>query len=122
MASGASHHLGTARVPITKSTLTFFPNSERENPVTRQFLCSTLGPMLPVATADSEQLLEITAYNRTEEFVARFFGVDSETIRGWRKRGQGPKYKKINGKLIRYSLADLTAWAESQPGGRGPIA
>lgn len=76
--------------------------------------------MLPVATADSEQLLEITAYNRTEEFVARFFGIDSETIRGWRKRGQGPKYKKINGKLIRYSLADLTAWAESQPGRRGP--
>ena len=78
--------------------------------------------MFPVLAADSDHLLEATAYNRDERFVARFYGVDTETVRGWRKRGRGPRYKKINGKLIRYSLTDLTAWAESQPGpdGRTP--
>jgi Helix-turn-helix domain len=72
--------------------------------------------MAPILTANSEQLLESTAYNRNERFAARFYGVDTETVRGWRKRGRGPRYKKINGKLIRYSLEDLIAWAESQPG------
>jgi len=72
--------------------------------------------VFPILTADADHRLEVTAYNRDERFVAHFYGVDAETVRGWRKRGQGPRYKKINGKLIRYSLADLTAWAESQPG------
>jgi hypothetical protein len=69
-----------------------------------------------VLTANTRDLLEATAYNRDERFVADFYGVEPETVRGWRKRGRGPRYKKINGKLIRYSLADLTAWAEGQPG------
>jgi hypothetical protein len=40
-----------------------------------------------------------------------------ETLRTWRKKGIGPPWRKINGKLIRYSLAELVAWVKSQPGG-----
>ena len=71
--------------------------------------------MLPIATTQTDQILAQTAYNRDERFAARFYGVDIETVRGWRKRGCGPRCRKINGKLVRYSLADLVAWGESQP-------
>jgi len=72
-------------------------------------------PMTPSTTTEADQILEQTAYNRDERFVARFYGVDVETVRGWRKRGTGPRCRKINGKLIRYSLSDLISWGESQP-------
>lgn len=75
--------------------------------------------MSPVETANSSILLQNNAYNRSERFTAQYFGVGIETVRGWRKRGTGPKFKKINGKLIRYSLNDLITWARLQPGSGG---
>jgi hypothetical protein len=58
-----------------------------------------------------------TAFDRNEKFVARFFGVSVECVRGWRKRQIGPPHRKIGGKLVRYSVAGLTAWAQAQPAG-----
>jgi hypothetical protein len=66
---------------------------------------------------DTAREVEVVAYNRTEQFAAEFTGTRPETLRTWRRKGSGPPWKKINGKLIRYSLAGLIAWMESQPGG-----
>jgi len=74
------------------------------------------------ATTQLPADLQVTAHNRDERFAAAYLGVDFETVRGWRKRRTGPPWKKINGKLIRYSLADLRAWVESQPAGGGVAA
>jgi hypothetical protein len=74
------------------------------------------------ATTQLPADLQVTAYNRPEGFAAAYLGVDVETVRGWRKRRTGPPWKKINGKLIRYSLADLRAWVEAQPAGGGHAA
>lgn len=75
-------------------------------------------------TSKTEQLpegLQVTAYNRNEHFAAAFLGVHVETLRGWRKRKTGPPWRKVNGKLIRYSLSDLTGWVQAQPtGGDSP--
>jgi len=63
--------------------------------------------------------LDHDAFNKTEEFAARFCGLSVETIRGFRKRSVGPKFRKIMGKSIRYSIASLTEFMESQPTGGG---
>ncbi len=49
-----------------------------------------------------------------ERQAARFFSVSSEALRAWRRRGKGPRFYKIGGHLVRYSVADLVAWKESQ--------
>ena len=72
--------------------------------------------MSPV-TASTEQELEINAFNRDERFAARYLGVAVETLRGYRKRNRGPEYRRIGGRLIKYSLASLRSFADSQPRG-----
>lgn len=66
--------------------------------------------------------LDATAHNRNEQFAAAYLGVHVETVRGWRKRRTGPPWRKVNGKLVRYSLEDLAAWVRSQPTGGGVVA
>jgi len=78
--------------------------------------------MQPVTTqsAPSQTLppeLKHAVFNRNEDFAALFLGVNKETLRGWRKRGIGPVYKKPGGKLVRYSVTSLLVFMESQPGG-----
>ena len=67
------------------------------------------------------QELQISAYNRDEGFAAAFLGVTIGAMRTWRKKRCGPPWRKI-GKLVRYSLADLKQWVESQPAGGGKAA
>jgi hypothetical protein len=55
---------------------------------------------------------------RDERFTANRLGVSVETLRTWRKRGVGPRYRKL-GRCVRYSLADLDAFVEAQPTGGG---
>jgi len=71
--------------------------------------------MSPADTVQPNPLLDQTAPNLDENAVARYFGVKAETVRGWRKRGCGPRPIKLNDRLIRYRLVDLVAWAESRP-------
>ena len=73
--------------------------------------------MISLDAALLPQELDLTAHNRDERFAAAFLGTKTETLRTWRKKGIGPPWRKINGKLIRYSLAELIAWVKSQPGG-----
>lgn len=48
----------------------------------------------------------------TEKDAAAFLSVSVRTIQDWRFRNTGPKYKKL-GRLVRYSVADLSAYTES---------
>ena len=45
--------------------------------------------------------------------LAEFLTNKPNTIEGWRIKGMGPKYLKI-GRLVRYRLADVEEWIESQ--------
>lgn len=77
--------------------------------------------MLSATTSDKTlpANLDREAFNKTEEFAARFCGLSVETIRGFRKRSIGPKFRKIMGKSIRYSIATLIEFMEQQPTGGG---
>jgi hypothetical protein len=44
--------------------------------------------------------------------AALILGVEIETLRTWRVRKQGPRYRKF-GRLIRYGLADLRSYADA---------
>jgi hypothetical protein len=77
--------------------------------------------MATLQTAHLPHELNLTAHNRDERFAAAFLGTATETLRTWRRRGIGPPWRKINGKLIRYSLAELIAWVNSQPGVREDV-
>jgi hypothetical protein len=70
-----------------------------------------------VATESTDQELTLTAFNRDEKFAARYLGVAVETLRTYRKKHRGPEYRKIGGKLVRYSLKSLRAFVDSQPRG-----
>lgn len=65
--------------------------------------------------------LQLLTYDKTEFDVARFFRRSVQTVRRDRQQGRGPQYKKIGG-LVRYSLQDILAWVDAQPGGGQKIA
>lgn len=46
--------------------------------------------MLTTEQTQPIKSIDINAYNRNERFAAEFFGVDIETVRGWRRRGSSP--------------------------------
>lgn len=43
--------------------------------------------------------------------AAKHLGLSEKCLEKWRYRGTGPRYLKL-GNRIRYTLKDLTAWAE----------
>ena len=47
----------------------------------------------------------------TEKDAAAFLSISVRTIQNWRFHNTGPKYKKL-GRLVRYSIVDLSAYAE----------
>jgi hypothetical protein len=65
----------------------------------------------------AESLENLSAY-RDEVFVAAFLGVKRQTVRGCRKKRCGPRWYRINGRLIRYRINEVIRWANSQPGGQ----
>lgn len=70
--------------------------------------------MIPSLMSSSAVNLPPDAPNLDVRHVARYFGVSVETLKLWRRRGRGPRSFKLEGKLIRYSLADLVEWKELQ--------
>lgn len=52
----------------------------------------------------SDELLECT------DLVARLLGVKPRTLEGWRRRGCGPPFIRLSGRVIRYNRADLERW------------
>jgi predicted DNA-binding transcriptional regulator AlpA len=53
---------------------------------------------------------------KDKKYVARYFGVSIQTVDRWIIHGGGPRYMKI-GSLVRYSLEDLAAFADSRAHG-----
>jgi hypothetical protein len=45
--------------------------------------------------------------------AAEYLGVDVRLLENWRSQGRGPRYRKFS-KLVRYSLADLRAFADAR--------
>jgi predicted DNA-binding transcriptional regulator AlpA len=67
-------------------------------------------------------LVSPDASTTTPEYVttseaARMLGISAATIRTWRTRGGGPPARRIGaaGRLVRYAVADLRAFAEARP-------
>ena len=65
-----------------------------------------------------ERSFEIELLNESQ--VAQKLGVSIATVRRWRVLKVGPRFRKIGSASVRYALADLKAWVESQPSGGGP--
>jgi hypothetical protein len=65
---------------------------------------------------------QIDAGYRDERFAAAYLSVSVDTLRGWRRRRQGPRFLKLGAKSVRYSLRDLISFAEASPGGGGTAA
>lgn len=51
-------------------------------------------------------------YINEKQFSKRF-SIPLSTLRNWRFRGQGPPYKKISSRMIRYSLKEVVEWIEN---------
>lgn len=51
----------------------------------------------------------------TEFELAAYLGIKVATLRKWRVLGQGVPWIKINGSLVRYRLADVSAYLDSCP-------
>ena len=49
----------------------------------------------------------------TTEELAERLGIPAETVKRWRKVGDGPPYLHV-GKHVRYRLADVEAWERSR--------
>lgn len=49
------------------------------------------------------------------KLAARWIGgVSERTLEGWRRRGTGPRFVRIEGSGVRYLLADLESWRAEQ--------
>jgi predicted DNA-binding transcriptional regulator AlpA len=56
--------------------------------------------------------------NRDQEYVnekelSKYASIPLPTLRNWRFRGQGPPYKKLSRRMIRYSLKEVQKWMEN---------
>ena len=46
--------------------------------------------------------------------AARYLGVSEAALRLWRSRGEGPRYFRAGGKLVRYRRLEIDAWIEAR--------
>lgn len=51
-----------------------------------------------------------------ETEAAAILGARVQTLRNWRWRGEGPCYRKIGLRLVRYHRADLASFAAGEAG------
>lgn len=47
--------------------------------------------------------------------AAKVIGLSEQTLRKYRVQGNGPRFAKVNARVIRYRLADLRDWMEGRP-------
>jgi predicted DNA-binding transcriptional regulator AlpA len=52
-----------------------------------------------------------------ERALSRMIGIAVRTLQRWRLTGRGPRYRRIGGDAVRYSVADVEAWLAQQPAG-----
>jgi predicted DNA-binding transcriptional regulator AlpA len=46
--------------------------------------------------------------------LAAFLRVSPWTVRGWRKRGRGPRFFRLSDRTVRYSLSHVKAFLEGR--------
>lgn len=46
--------------------------------------------------------------------VSEMIGVGRQTLANWRGQGKGPRYVKLEGRLVRYALSDVIEFMESR--------
>ena len=63
-------------------------------------------------TSNNIEIIKRSRYLSTEQAAERI-GVSPSTLRGWRRQGVGPAYRK-HGKLAKYDVRDLDEWSEAQ--------
>ncbi len=52
----------------------------------------------------------------TETEAAAILGARVQTLRNWRWRGEGPRFRKVGQRMVRYHRADLAAFIEAGSG------
>jgi hypothetical protein len=55
----------------------------------------------------------------TPKGAATYLRMSLRGLEDMRARGEGPKFSKVNTRLVRYHRADLDAWLQSNGGARG---
>ena len=50
-----------------------------------------------------------------EQVVSTITGIKIRTLRKWRLQDRGPRVRRVEGRLIRYSLRDVHDWMRGQP-------
>lgn len=50
-----------------------------------------------------------------ETIVSEITGIKIRTLRKWRLQGRGPSVRRVEGRLVRYSLEDVQEWMRDQP-------
>lgn len=55
------------------------------------------------------------------EALSRYVDVPLQTVYGWNSKGTGPRRSRV-GRHVRYRLADVDAWLESQADKPRPTA
>jgi hypothetical protein len=68
------------------------------------------------------QVALLPAEWQNEDAAAAYLAVSVHTLRGWRTKQCGPRFRKIGGKAVRYSTADLLAFVNAAPAGGGKAA
>jgi hypothetical protein len=56
----------------------------------------------------------VTSNWLNERQAADYIGVVPGTLNTWRCRGRGPRFHRVSGKMIRYSVHDLDAFMASK--------
>ena len=46
--------------------------------------------------------------------AAAILGISVQTLANWRWRGEGPRFRKIGKRMVRYARADLEAFIEGE--------
>ena len=46
----------------------------------------------------------------TPRDAARYMGVDFNTVKRWRRTGEGPPFYRYSSRCVRYKRAELDAW------------
>jgi excisionase family DNA binding protein len=49
-----------------------------------------------------------------EKQVAEFLGVTVSALRRWRFEGRGPRFFRLEGRLVRYRQEDVEGWLSAQ--------
>lgn len=65
-------------------------------------------------TQENNQLSLAQNKFMNEKETALMLGFSQRTLQNWRHSGQGPKYLRVNRRVIRYRLSDVQSWVDSR--------